>query len=260
VRRTDRLAAILAALDADGSIDVGELADRLSVSAATLRRDLALLEEERLLARTHGGAVTTGVAAYPVGGRLRDERRDLKRALARVAASRVPDGPQVVALTSGVVTPALARELADRDRLTVVTNALDIAADLAMRPRLKVVVTGGVTRPKSYSLAGPWAEQLLREVTIGTAFVEVDALSADGGLMTDDEVEARTVRALIERAARTVVLADGSRLGRIMLAHIVPVSEVDEVLTDATAHPAQVDALREAGATVTVVSDGDPED
>ena len=61
MRRTDRLAAILAALDADGSIDVAELADRLSVSAATLRRDLALLEEERLLARTHGGAVTTGV-------------------------------------------------------------------------------------------------------------------------------------------------------------------------------------------------------
>ena len=152
MRRTDRLAAILAALDADGSIDVVELADRLSVSAATLRRDLALLEEERLLARTHGGAVTTGVA-YPLHSRLRDERRDLKRALARVAASRVPDGPQVVALTGGVVTPGLARELADRDRLTVVTNALDIAADLAMRPRLKVVVTGGVTRPKSYSLA-----------------------------------------------------------------------------------------------------------
>ena len=176
--------------------------DRLSVSAATLRRDLALLEEERLLARTHGGAVTTGVT-YPLHNRLRDERRDLKRALARVAASRVPGGPQVVALTGGVVTPGLARELADRDRLTVVTNALDIAADLAMRPRLKVVVTGGVTRPKSYSLAGPWAEHLLRDVTIGTAFVEVDALTADGGLMTDDEVEARTVRALIERAERT---------------------------------------------------------
>jgi DeoR family transcriptional regulator, aga operon transcriptional repressor len=259
VRRTDRLAAILAALDADGSIDVVELADRLSVSAATLRRDLALLEEERLLARTHGGAVTTGVA-YPLHNRLRDERRDLKRALARVAASRVPIGPQVVALTGGVVTPGVARELADRDRLTVVTNALDIAADLAMRPRLKVVVTGGVTRPKSYSLAGPWAEHLLRDVTIGTAFVEVDALTADGGLMTDDEVEARTVRALVERAARTIVLADGSRLGRIMLAHIVPVTDVDEVLTDPTAHPAQVEALRDAGATVTVVADGDPEE
>lgn len=258
MRRSDRLAAILAALDADGSIDVAELADRLSVSAATLRRDLALLEEERLLARTHGGAVTTGVA-YPVGGRLRDERRDLKRAMARVAASRVPDGPQVVAVTSGAVTPGVARELADRERLTVVTNALDIAGDLAMRPRLKVVVTGGVTRPKSYSLAGPWAEQLLREVTIGTAFVEVDALTADGGLMTDDEVEARTVRALIERASRTIVLADGSRLGRIMLAHIVPLAEIDEVLTDVTAHPDEVAALRDAGAIVTVVTDGDPE-
>jgi DeoR family transcriptional regulator of aga operon len=73
-------------------------------------------------------------------------------------------------------------------------------------------------------------------------------------------VEARTVRALVERAARTIVLADGSRLGRIMLAHIVAVTQVDEVLTDATAHPAQVAALREAGATVTVVSDGDPEE
>jgi DeoR family transcriptional regulator of aga operon len=259
VRRSDRLAAILTALDADGSIDVIELADRLSVSAATLRRDLALLEEERLLARTHGGAVTTGVS-YPVGGRLRDERRDLKRAVARVAASRLPDGPQVVAFTGGAMTPIVARELADRDRLTVVTNALDIATDLAMRPRLKVVVTGGVTRPKSYNLAGPWAEHLLRDVTIGTAFVEVDALTADGGLMTDDEVEARTVRALIERAERTVVLADGSRLGRIMLAHIVAITRVDEVLTDTTAHPAQVDALRTAGARVTVVTDGDPEE
>ncbi len=258
MRRTDRLSAILTALDAEGSIDVTELAGRLNVSAATLRRDLALLEEERLLARTHGGATTSGVA-FPVPARSRDEGRDRKRAVARVAAERVPGGAQVVALASGVLTPVLARELGDRDRLTVVTNALDIAADLTMRPRLKVVVTGGVARPKSYGLAGPWAEEVLRDLSIAVAFLEAGAVTVDGGVMTDDEVEARTLRAMSARAARTVVLADGARLGHILLAHVVGLDRVDEIVTDATADPAQVALLREAGVTVTVVSDASVE-
>jgi DeoR family transcriptional regulator of aga operon len=135
----------------------------------------------------------------------------------------------------------------------VVTNALNIAAEMALRPRLRLVVTGGVSRSQSYELVGPWAEHTLLGLNMGIAFVGVDGISADGGLTTHDEVEAKTNAVLIGRSRRTVVVADGSKLGHDMLARIVDVRDVDELITDESADPEAVEALRRAGLAVTVV-------
>ncbi|HWO65232.1 MAG TPA: DeoR/GlpR family DNA-binding transcription regulator, partial [Umezawaea sp.] len=116
---------ILQALAETGSLNVGDLSSRFGVSAATLRRDLALLEEQRLLTRTHGGALPQGLAnELPV--RYRENRsRDAKRAIAREAVRRIPVGPHVIALTGGSTTSEIAKELPGRPDLTVVTNALN---------------------------------------------------------------------------------------------------------------------------------------
>ena len=250
--RADRMSAILELLGTTGTVHVGELAERFHVSPATLRRDLALLEDQRLLSRTHGGALAHDVA-YELPVRYRDgQQRDAKRAIARAAVMRLPSGPHVVGLTGGTTTSEVARALADRSELTVVTNALNIAMDLALRPRLKLIVVGGVARAQSYELVGPWAEHTLGALNIGTAIVGVDGISVSGGLTTHDEIEAHTNRALIERARRVLVVADGTKIGRSMLAHIAGLEVVTELITDATADPEEVAALRAEGVPVTL--------
>ncbi|MEA2522381.1 MAG: DeoR family transcriptional regulator, aga operon transcriptional repressor, partial [Actinomycetota bacterium] len=153
MRQADRLSTILERLAADGTVGVAELCEDLDVSAATIRRDLELLEEQRLLARTHGGAVPLGVL-YELPLRYKSGRRqEEKRRIAAAAAALVADGV-AVGLTGGTTSTEVARALVEHQRLTVVTNALNIASELAVRPNLKLVVTGGYARAESYELVG----------------------------------------------------------------------------------------------------------
>jgi DeoR family transcriptional regulator, aga operon transcriptional repressor len=241
---------ILDHLDRSGSVSVPELADMFGVSLATVRRDLQLLEEQKLIERTHGGAVAADVA-HELPVRYRSGHTAQKRDIARVAVSRVPIGA-VVGLNGGSTTLEVARQLAVRESLSVVTNALNIAAELALRPKFKVVVPGGVARPQSYELVGLWSDQALRVLNIGVAIIGVDGVDADGGITTHDEVEAQTNAALLSRARRVIVVADGSKFGRVHLARIASIEDIDEVITDSLADPAQVERLRAAGTTVTI--------
>lgn len=246
------MGAILERLSLDGSVNVAQIATDLAVSPATIRRDLRLLESQRLLGRTHGGAVPQGVL-YELPLRYKTARQpEQKLRIAREAATRVPDGA-AIGLTGGTTTTEVARALVERERLTVVTNALNIAAELAVRPNLKLVVTGGVARPESYELVGPIAEQSLHGLNLDAVFLAVDGISARAGLTTHHEVEAGTNRALLERAHRVIVVADSSKLERAAFARICDLHEIDELITDDGAHPAAVAALRDGGLTVTTV-------
>jgi DeoR family transcriptional regulator of aga operon len=252
MRQSERLSRIVEHLSANGSVGVGELADELGVSAATVRRDLGMLQEQRLLARTHGGAVAHSVL-FELPLRYRSARRQGEKArIAAAAAERVPDG-LAIGMTGGTTTTEAARALSDRRRLTVVTNSLNIAAELAVRPNLKLVVTGGVARPESYELVGPLAEASLSALYLDIVFVGVDGIEVSAGLTTHHEVEAHTNRALIGRARQVIVLADSSKIGQVAFARICDLTAVDEVITDAGADPQAVTALREAGAVVTLV-------
>ena len=163
MRRSERLSEILGTLASDGVVDVTALAGDLGVSEATVRRDLRLLEEQRMLARTHGGAVANDVM-YELPLRYKAARHQPEKTrIAREAAGRVADG-SVVGLTGGTTTTEVARAVLDRTGLTVVTNALNIAGELAIRSDLKLVVTGGTARPESYELVGPLAERTLEEI------------------------------------------------------------------------------------------------
>lgn len=253
LRRADRVAAILERLSSDRSLGVVELAEAFGVSQATLRRDLQMLNEQGLVTRTHGGVLAQEVA-YEVPVRYRDSHhREQKQRIASEAVRRIPDGPFAVGLTGGTTTSEVARLLVDRSELTVITNALNIAFELAVSPRVKLVVTGGVSRPQSYELVGQWAEHTIRGLNVGIAVVGTDGISSDGGLTTHDEVEAQTNAALISRAKRTVVVADGSKVGRVLLARIAGLDEVDELITDDSADAPALDAVRAAGVKVTVV-------
>jgi len=252
VRQSERLSAILERLSADGSVGVADLADGFGVSAATIRRDLELLERQRLLARTHGGAVAQGVL-YELPLRYKAARHQQeKKRIGAAAAALIPDGA-AIGLTGGTTTTEVARAVVERSNLTVVTNALNIAGELAVRPNLKLVVTGGFARPESYELVGPLAERSLAGLNLDVVFLGVDGISLTRGLSTHHEVEAHTNLALIERSRRVVVVADASKLGRVAFARICPVDRVHELITDVGAAPELVAGLEDSGIRVTTV-------
>jgi DeoR family transcriptional regulator of aga operon len=252
VRQADRLSVILEDLSEGGSVSVTELCRRLGVSAATIRRDLGLLEEHRLLRRTHGGAVSQGLL-YELPLRYKTARhQEEKRRIAHAAVELVPDGA-AIGLTGGTTTTEVARALVDRERLTIATNALNIASELAVRPNLRLVVTGGVARSASYELVGPLAEASLREINLDLAILGVDGISADAGLTTHHEVEAHTNLALIDRARRVVVVTDGSKIGRAAFARICGLERVHDLITDAGAPSAALAEIVAAGVAVTTV-------
>jgi DeoR family transcriptional regulator, aga operon transcriptional repressor len=253
LRRADRVSAILERLAAENSLNATDLAAEFGVSAATLRRDLQMLEDQRLLTRTHGGALAQAVA-YELPVRYRGgQNREQKRLIAITAAALLPRGPLTLGLTGGTTTSEVARVIADRVDLTVITNALNIATELALRPRVKIIMTGGVTRTQSYELVGPLAEQTLAGLNIQVAVVGVDGISAEGGLTTHDEVEAHTDAVMVARSARVIVVADGSKVGRVLLARICATSSIAELVTDDTADTDALEALRRAGVRVHVV-------
>src|SRR3954470_18777619 len=254
LRRADRVSAILERVASHGSVDGGHLADEFAVSPATIRRDLQTLEDQKLLSRTHGGAVAVDVAyELPVRYRI-GQHREEKTLIARKAVALLPSGPLTLGLSGGTTTHILARMLAERVDLTVVTNALDIAAELALRPRLKLIMTGGVSRTQSYELVGPSADQALAGLNMEVAVVGVDGISARGGLTTHDEIEANTNATMIRRADRVIVVADGSKVGKVCLAGICAITDIAQLVTDASADPVGVEAIRRSGTEVIVVS------
>jgi DeoR family transcriptional regulator of aga operon len=252
MHRSARLSAILEQLADGGSVAVAQLADALHVSPATIRRDLAMLEDQRLLERMHGGAVGRAVA-YELPLRYKSVRHgDEKRRIAEEAASRVTES-MAVGLTGGTTATEVAKALADRRDLTIVTNALNIASELAIRPDVKLVVTGGVARSQSYELSGPIAETTLAGLNLDIAFVGVDGIEAKAGCTTYQEIEAHTNGVMIEQARLVVVVADGSKIGQAAFARMCPLSAVDELITDQEADREAVRKLTDNGVRVTFV-------
>lgn len=264
--RDARWQTLLELLVERGRLEVEEVAAELGVSAATIRRDFDQLAEQQMLVRTRGGAVVHGVS-YELPLRYKTARRATeKQRIAKAVADLVAPG-EAVGLTGGTTTTEVARALAVRGdlaavrgdaasgapALTVVTNALNIASELAVRPQFKIVVTGGVARAQSYELVGPLADGVLDRITLDLAVLGVVALDVVHGAAAHDEAEAAVNRLLCERAERVVVAADSSKLGRRAFAWICATESVDTLVTDSAAAPETVRGFEEAGLRVVTV-------
>ena len=251
MQRAERLSAILDRVAGGGSVAVADLAAALGVSGATVRRDLQALSRNQLLVRTHGGAVANELGDE-VPSRVKAVLRlPEKRRIGRAAADLVPDGA-VVGMTGGSTALELARGLASRRGITIVTNAINIADELVGHAGLRLVVIGGIVR-QSYELVGPAAEAMLANYHLDVAFIGVDGLTPEEGCTTYDEMEAQTDLAFLRRSRRGVVIADSSKIGRITFARITHLSGVTDIVTDRGARPEQLEALRAAGPRVVTV-------
>ena len=251
--RAERLAALLEELVAAGRLDVDEAAERHHVSAATVRRDLDYLADQQLLSRTHGGAVPNSTS-YDLPLRFKATRHGAaKQRIARRAVGMLWPGC-TCALNGGTTTVEIARAIpgvpALHDGITVVTNAVNLATELTVRPFIKIVVSGGVARPQTYELVGPIASETLGRLTPDLCFLGATGVDATAGVTSDDEAEAAVNRVMVQQARRTVVVADSHKLGRVGFARICEVTEVAAVLTDDGADPKVLDALRSRGLDV----------
>ncbi|MFF9565417.1 DeoR/GlpR family DNA-binding transcription regulator [Leifsonia sp. NPDC014704] len=260
MNRAERLNAVLDLLAEAGQIEVDDIVAKLDVSAATARRDLDALASQQLLTRTRGGAIGQSVA-YDLPIRYkREQHAPEKLRIAQAASALVPRGA-VVGLCGGTTSTAVATALGSRPdlmepsphpSLTVVTNAINIAAQLVMRPQIKTVMTGGVVHARSYELVGPYSDVVLEKITMDIAFIGVNGIDPVVGATVHDEGEASVNSLMARRATRAVVVADSSKIGRKAFATLGGPKVLTTLITDEGITVEQRAAFVEQGIEVIV--------
>lgn len=252
MQRKQRLNQMVSAIVESGNLEVGVLAARFAVSSATVRRDLELLENQRLVTRTRGGATThASFNDLPLSYKTAQDTGEKRRIAHR--AVEFLDGARVVGTTGGTTVSELARLLLDRDGLTIVTNALNLATRLVSNPRLHVFAAGGEVRSSSQEAVGPTAETFMSHYNVDVAFLGVDGVHPEAGCTNYDPVGARVNSVLRERARTSVVLADATKIGRIALAQVCAMAEVDVLITDVRAPQELLEGIRARGCRVIAV-------
>jgi DeoR/GlpR family transcriptional regulator of sugar metabolism len=244
---------ILSTLAVQDRVRVDRLAQRFGVSVVTIRNDLNALAAAGLVQRQHGGACASRVvqAEMPLSEKL-GLHRQRKHSIAAHAATLVQPDDKLI-LDAGSTTLQLARRLAKQaNSHTVFTNSLPIANELCAVTGIELILSGGMLRQASQSFQGPQAEAGLEGYVFDKLFLGADGCDPEFGLSTHDEAEARLNARMCNHARRVIVLADGSKFGRICLHRICGLTRIDTVVSDPSLPPAMQDALTQRGIRVLI--------
>jgi len=253
VLNEERRRAIVELVDREGRVLVADLSKRFDTSQVTIRKDLELLHEQGLLHRSHGGALPAreGALEDPTLREKEQLHHTEKLHIASAAVRFVKEG-QVVILDSGTTTTAIARALRGFRNLTIITNAINIAAELS-NTSLDVILTGGTLRKNSFSLVGPIAEETLRHLNADLLFLGVDGFDVQYGLSTPNLLESKVNRVMLEIARQRIAVCDSSKFGRRSLSLIGSTSSLHGVITDHAIAKSDLTALKKFGIEVTLV-------
>jgi len=238
-----------------GRISVVELSERYDVTTETVRRDLSILEDRNLVRRVHGGAVPAdALTLIEAGLQDRDVARiEQKQRIAAAGVELLPHADSTVIIDAGSTTVRLSRLLPANLRMTVVTHAVPIAAQLAGSPQIELHLLPGRVRRHTHAAVGPETVQALDQIRADLAFVGTNGITLDHGLSTPDRTEAAVKRAIIERARRVVVLADASKIGVERTIKFADVSDVDTLVTDKEITASDRRSFERAGVEVIAV-------
>ncbi len=255
--RQQEIARLVAA---SGRARVADLVARFGVSAVTIRKDLRALEDERLVVRTHGGAIAPADEGPEPAFRERERlERDAKVAIGAAAAALVGDGESIV-LDASSTALYLARSLKARDAwhgLTVVTNSIPIATELADHPGITVLMLGGRVRREALSVVGPLGDGFFERVNVQKAFLGAAGLTLEAGLTDATEEEAHIKRAMVAAAREVHALADHTKWGRVASVTFCRADRLHGIFTDGAAPAGMVEAFRSAGIDVVTVAPGE---
>jgi len=251
MHKTARQAAILKLLTLQGTYPVSGLAQQLGVSDETIRRDIKAMANRGLVEHVHGAVVLPELFREPDFRRRLDHNAEAKRAIARAAAGRVRDGESLM-LDTGSTTVYVARALAQHRDLMVVTNCVEIARGLASRNRNRVYLAGGEFRAEDSAVFGAAAQRFVEQFRVRTAILSIAAIDAVDGLMDFHLAEAEFSRAVIRRAERVIVAADGSKFAAQAPVKVCDLKRIDLLVTDVPPPAEAQGHLAEAGVSVVV--------
>jgi len=224
-----------------GTATIEEILAEVGSSAPSIRRDLARLESRGLILRTHGGATLVEPLLYEPfrydsSFLAREQRFAGEKRRIGLAAAELILANETVGLTAGTTTTHIGRSLRHRDKIQVITNAINIGMELCNQPGIRTYLTGGVVPwAWTFALTGNAALEFLDDVYLDKVFLSVTGLDAERGATTLETDEALLYRKMLKQAKQVIVVTDGSKLGKVSPAFICPVSEINVLITNAGA-------------------------
>jgi DeoR/GlpR family transcriptional regulator of sugar metabolism len=247
----ERRDQILKQLHANGKIDIENLVNQLNVSAMTIRRDLAYLEENEKIIRIHGGAILNKPLVVESSFRTKEGKfNDQKKQIAKKAVEFIQDHSTIL-LDSGTTTLEIAKLLKDKKTITVVTNDIKIAAEL-IDTDVKVIVTGGELQNNIGTLFGPLTEQILKNIHVDLFFLGAHAIDFKAGVTAPTFEKASIKKLMIEASEKTWLVADSSKFDQKSLTKVCDLTQLYGVITDRNITTETEEKLNEYLEVVTV--------
>lgn len=234
-------------------VRVDELTKLFNVSSVTVRNDLSYLDEKGILHKSYGGAlIRDNVALDESILEKKKIHSDEKNRIGLAAAKMINDGDSII-LDSGTTTSSIVKYIKNRKNLTVLTNAINIASELAGITDIEVILTGGKLRKKSFSLVGPQAELMLQSYYFDKVFLGVDGFDFSFGLTTPNYLEAQLNKLMVKVSQQVIAVADSSKFNRKSLCLITKPELIDVVITDKKITSDNVAKLKEIGIELIIV-------
>ncbi|ASS89636.1 DeoR/GlpR family DNA-binding transcription regulator [Aeribacillus pallidus] len=247
----ERHRRIIEELERNDIVRISQLSERLGVTRQTIRRDLSELEKTGLIKKVHGGALLNKRNLEPSYSDRLSTNVEEKELIAKNAAELVEDGDAIF-LDVGTTTLMMAKQLKEKKNLTVITNFLLIAMELANAPEVKVILSGGELRGEEFSLSGPISIRSVKNIYIDKAFVGVGGLSLESGFTDYHLNESEFRRMMIEHAKKTYALADHSKMDIVAIYKSADLHEIDVLITDGKTPGSIINKLKEKGMEVIV--------
>jgi len=251
LERQERLAQML---DQKGTLTIAEISSTFGVSEATVRRDLASLASQNMIRRVHGGAMrrlAVATSEAPILQR-QEENVEIKQRIGRAAVRLIKNG-ETVLLIGGSTGTAVARELADRHDLTLVTDSLMVANELMQRDSHKVILIGGMIDSAELAVRGTLARAMLAELQVDKVILGTKAISAQRGLSAESAEEAEILRAFLHAGNQVIVVTDSSKFRQNALVRVAPIDAIHTLVTDTNIPPDALTAIQEKGVFVVTV-------
>ena len=242
----ERQERIVRIVEEHGRARVGDLAARFRVSAVTIRKDLVVLESAHRLVRAHGGAIAIDRSRAELSFDIRERlQADEKRRIGAAAAALVHDGESII-MDASTTALSVARHLKARrgwSQLTVITNGLRLASELAGHPGIVVLMLGGRVRWEALSVVGQLGDGLFSRINVQKAFLGAAGFTPESGLADATDEEAQIKRSMVTAAREVIAIVDHTKWERAAFATFCPTDQVSIVLTDEGAPDAMVRAL-----------------
>ncbi len=251
----ERRQQILRQLEVEQRVTVPELSQRFAVSEVTIRKDLAWLETQGLVRRTHGGAIpnVVGSSVSEMSFDVREQMQRAEKERIGEAAARYVQNGETIALDASTTALAMVPFLGSKSDLTIATNGVRTAVELGRSSSLSVLLLGGMLRRETQSLVGKWGSPVLEQINISKAFVGARGLTLNTGLTDVNAEEVELKRAMIKAAKEVIAILDATKWDQVTLATFCPLERLKLIITDTRAPAHMVKLVRKLGVEVVLV-------